>query len=261
MIMERYTLGLFPICKEIMDKNKGNETDIVKSWCQKIKSSSHGVPRINENICLRAMYYLDDISYIIDESLLESSCKYLYYWIFHTYTDINNVEDYKKIYDDLLTSYVRNAGAHKCNIYSESFNGDFMSIFRNMHSIRKYFNENKTMYLGNLLKDQIFIDTISIIKKNYNDVIEKPICEECTLLTRNDTSITTPIAITFVATLLILVFSFILYKYTAFGSCLLHNKKGLKLDRNNIDDEWNEIQPLGISSNISNDNKYMLLYK
>ncbi|GAW84388.1 variable surface protein [Plasmodium gonderi] len=264
LLYEKITLSLFPICREIMVNYNAMPNSLYKTECNRFNPSNHNALFKDSNICVQAMHYLTSIMFVNDNKLRKSACEYLYYWIFYTFNNINNIENNKKKYDDILNLYKSFLNEeHICKNYSKSSNEDFMSILKAMYKIRNYIKEINNENIHETYNDKKFLIELDIIKKPYNEQWVAPVIEPSTpiLIPCKETKIATPIIITLFSILLICVLSFILYKYTILGSFLCPNKKGLKTNRNNIDEELNESLLLGTSLNILNDNIYKLLYK
>ncbi|GAW84185.1 variable surface protein [Plasmodium gonderi] len=261
---------LFPICMDILDKQKGN-VDRGGVWEQICSGSSE--PELKEylkdenlkkaNICTLANLYLVDIDNMVEDILTEAACKYFFYWLSYNLEHLDKIQDIKDNYDaflKIIEGGVPGITRHKCRNYEDSITVHDFAILKAVHGMHSYVTnvDNRNIHYNDLK----FHKSINDFKNKYNIITETKdmgvnISE---IATPCKTNIGVPIVITFSTMLLLCILSFIFYKYTNIFS--LFQRKILKKKNylNNMDNEENIFQP-ETSRMILNDISYNVSYK
>ncbi|GAW84330.1 variable surface protein [Plasmodium gonderi] len=251
-------LHLFPLCQEIIHKNIVNidhASDIWKHACNSNgdKSKIHYLKDDylkSKNICTIAMLYLVDIQSIKEDTLTEAGCKYFYYWLSYNFKDIKSIEDitynYKaflKIYNEVLKSV---NGNHKCNKYNDVIAAEDFHLLKAIHDMHTKFN-NINLFEEEYSKNINFYNTVKSYVEQYN------------YRTKNKVSIISeirePSEFPLVSNC-----QYSIGKFTTLGSYIFNAILRNRNEWNNVYNEVNIMKPYEISSSISSDKRYNVLY-
>ncbi|GAW84603.1 variable surface protein [Plasmodium gonderi] len=269
---------LYPICNEIMDNYKKKaDHGLGGAWSSNVcnKDSVRSKLKtiiIDENlkdrkICTQAMLYLVDVQSMLNNTLLEASCVYLYFWLSHNIKEVKNIKDITENYDNLLKLYKSfswDMPIHNCYKYKIDFTQEDLGIIKDIHYTHNYAKKrdnNSDNY------NQEFYNKVVSFKKYFDKQMQTEETVTCNTEVKTITKTTVscknnisfPIIITLFITSLISILLFTLYKYTSFSSYL---KRILSYKRNKwnlIDEEINRFQETEISSSIKRDDEYYML--
>ncbi|GAW84420.1 variable surface protein [Plasmodium gonderi] len=182
-----------------------------------------------EKICIQAMQYLGEVNAAEVDSLKEAGCNYLYYWIYDNIfkKDISKNENIKKIFIELIRIF-REKIPDKDEIGEHiTQSNEVPFVVDDLPKVEAIYNINKNdIYIKNACssyKDEVFCEAIKGYVEKYNIIIktqDRLIHEPIKIQTNTSCQyhIGVPIIITLIISLLTLVFIFLLYKFTKFGS-------------------------------------------
>ncbi|GAW84237.1 variable surface protein [Plasmodium gonderi] len=266
-------LKKFPECKEKMDTHIKQISQGQGDWAQTIcnKDTNEFLKKVlivhnNKQVssCLAAMNYLAAVYQRNDESLNDAGCEYLYYWIYNILpkndgTDIN--VDVKNVYDALLhiyTKFLRDNQISDVRI-CKGLEDPVIDIYN--PEIKDIYDMYKKIFKKEYNQSDIFKDVVDMIN-NHNTVIGTLNGEISTsrITTPCPRNIAAPIMITFVVTVIVSIFIFVLLK---FSECGLWIRRAIVWKRNhwdNISEERNIYQGPEISNSFLRDSRYNVLY-
>ncbi|GAW84093.1 variable surface protein [Plasmodium gonderi] len=234
----------------ITDENYPHFKNHVKSICEKF----------DKYTCTIQLHSNTSVPY-------NSSCKYLYYWLYYYNNMQTNVEEVKKLYDEMISA---DSTAHQnlCRKYVTTITEDVMPKLKDLHGMYKNLNileknsspqsEDKCScankcaelymkYIGSCESNNYsdFCNELKNVRHKYNALNTIKSCDELTykilpLLQKNNIRI--PIVITILVILLISITLFILHNFTPYNSCFQGTLRRKRNKWNNIDKDYNIFQ-------------------
>ncbi|GAW84634.1 variable surface protein [Plasmodium gonderi] len=267
LLIKKYTyIEHFPYWKKSIDKNP-HISQIFINECQN-RSTYLGIylSNVSDNKCHHAMSYLTDLNANENSSLNVAGCYYFYYWIYADIlnNEIKNTDDIKNIYEGLLNIYIKAFKTfnrtHVCEEYKNTFTNDDVRKLTAIYNIYNSIDVLRDLCGSN--REDNFCNEIETIINKYNIIrkyTSKEISETKTL-TPCSNNIGVHIIITAVVTLLILIISFTIYKFTTFGTWLRDAIIRKKRHWNNTSDDINLFESSDLSSRNLRNNEYDILY-
>ncbi|GAW84032.1 variable surface protein [Plasmodium gonderi] len=254
----------FPKWEQIIDNIDWKTEKDFMNYCNYFKGKFPNTFNSNvEDICYQSLAYLDKVYTTYESSLEETAFIYFYYWIYkYKLKKGGNVEDIKKLYKELIEKFDESWYSHtRLKKYKEKYIPDNeLEDLMNLHDMYKSFILIKNKCEPN--KNENYCNTIKDIMNKYNPqvIIETNKTSTPKELHYCQVNIVKSIIITIVITLVISSLLVIIYKFIPYGSFMNFPIKRNRNKCNNTYDEWNSMQSSEISSNISRNRIYDVLY-
>ncbi|GAW84299.1 variable surface protein [Plasmodium gonderi] len=235
----------------ITDENYPHFKNHVKSICEKFDKYTCTIQRHSDT----------SVPY-------NSSCKYLYYWLYHYNNNEWNIDEVKKLYDALISA---DSTFHQllCKTYIvTTITEDVMPKLKDLHGMYRNLNileknsspqsEDKCkcandcaqlyMKYKNSCESNNYFDLCNElinVRKKYNELSTTKCYKQLTykmlpLFKRNN--IIVPIVITIIVILIISITLFNLHKFTPYNSCFQGTLRRKRNKWNNIDKDYNIFQ-------------------
>ncbi|GAW84562.1 variable surface protein [Plasmodium gonderi] len=242
----------FPKWEQIIDNIDWKTEKDFMTYCNYFKGKFSNTFNSNvEHICCQTLAYLDKVCTTYKGSLEEAAIKYFYYWIYrYKLKKGGTFDDIKKLYKELIEKFELWYSHSRLKEYEEKYIPDNeLEDLKNLHDMYKSFILIKNKCEPN--KNENYCNTIKDIMNKYNPEVIIETNKTCTPneLHYCQVNIVKSIIITIVTIL-----------FMTYGSFMNFPIKRNRKKCNNTYDEWNSMQSSEISSNISRNRIYDVLY-
>ncbi|SBT02801.1 PIR Superfamily Protein [Plasmodium ovale curtisi] len=183
----------------IIDSFRTEENTTFKEHCR--DNNPEYISGFNGNfveICELVIKYLDHLKKSGDTLKISRGCKYLYYWLYYTASNLERSSDnVLNYYENLLTLYVYFEGNIRGN-YTKDIIQDIFRNVENLYNLYKYFYEFKNTYKSTdkecnkaekcvhlyndcikeclYEKDWDYCDGLETFREHYNEYMKAVIC-------------------------------------------------------------------------------------
>ncbi|GAW84139.1 variable surface protein [Plasmodium gonderi] len=215
-----------------------------------------------------------------------SSCKYLYYWLYHYNNNEWNIDEVKKLYDALISAD-STSHQHLCKTYNvTTITEDVMPKLKDLHDMYTNLNileknsssqyEDKCkcakdcaelyMKYKNSCESNNYFDLCNeliYVREKYNELSTTKCYDQLTYKTLplfKKNNITVPILITIFLILIISITLFNLHKFTPYNSCFQGTLRRKRNKWNNIDNDYNIFQSYKNVSSAALKSRHHILY-
>ncbi|VUZ99864.1 PIR protein [Plasmodium vivax] len=261
----------FKTYKSIIDEyNVEEETDDDSDNCGGIKNEylEGCTSKFSNNICSKAIYYLNKLEQSRKPQYISYGCKYFSYWL---YKDVMNMEisstDLIKLYKNILNGYKDNSSSDTLLNYLDLINKDIIEnlkkLIENYEHFYNFINGNISPGMDKCTYGSacvhLYNENVKICKEKYDYDFCKELEKfrtiyniymetsyECNDMQKHLPSFMKSdvpvILIPFFSVLSISALFFIFYKYTPYGSWFRRLVKKEKNILNNLNEENKELQ-------------------